>query len=526
MGIFRKRENRAELNTVQFDDALLSALLGRSTVTKETAMQVPTVSGGIDLIANIVAGTPIKLYREGAGRTEEIKDDPRLRLLNDETGDTLNASEFWKAIVRDYYVGKGGYAYIRKEKGGFKSLHYVDEAEISIQKNTDPIFKDFDIFVQGQKFKSFDFLKILRNTKDGASGIPITIENSKLIEVAYRSLILENNMVRRGGRKKGFLESEKRLEKDALDALRSAFRNLYGGNDENDAENFIVLNNGVKFSEATNTAVEMQVNENKLANAEEFAKIFHISTGAMSGKATDGDISSLAKLAAIPLMTTIQCALNKDFLLEKEKGKLYWAFDTKELLKGDMKERFEAYRTALESNFMQIDEVRYAEDMEPLGLSWIRLGLQDVLYDPKTKTLYTPNTNKTSVMGEETLDESTEATDEDNALPPDSRNAIIEPRANPNHDPKNGRFASKGGGGSAGKNGSGKTKYAPSPQRNKGGIQLKPKTYAKLCGEFKTRYPDLKPEDGPVELNKGSYRYKASADGFGGLIVHKKAKIK
>lgn len=400
MGIFRKRENRAELNTVQFDDALLSALLGRSAITKETAMQVPTVSGGIDLIANIIAGTPIKLYREGAGRTEEIKDDPRIRLLNDETGDTLNASEFWKAIVRDYYVGKGGYAYIRKEKGEFKSLHYVDEAEISIQKNTDPIFKDFDIFVQGQKFKSFDFLKILRNTKDGASGIPITLENSKLIEVAYRSLILENNMVRRGGRKKGFLESERRLEKDALDALRSAFRNLYGGNDENDAENFIVLNNGVKFSEATNTAVEMQVNENKLANAEEFAKIFHISTGAMSGKATDGDISSLAKLAAIPLMTTIQCALNKDFLLEKEKGLFYWAFDTKELLKGDMNERFKAYQTALESNFMQIDEVRFAEDMEPLGLSWIRLGLQDVLYDPKTKTIYTPNTNQTSVMGE------------------------------------------------------------------------------------------------------------------------------
>ena len=99
-------------------------------------------------------------------------------------------------------------------------------------------------------------------------------------------------------------------------------------------------------------------------------------------------------------MTTIQCALNKDFLLEKEKGLFYWAFDTKELLKGDMKERFEAYKTALESNFMQIDEVRFAEDMEPLGLSWIRLGLQDVLYDPKTKTIYTPNTNQTSVMGE------------------------------------------------------------------------------------------------------------------------------
>lgn len=66
-------------------------------------------------------------------------------------------------------------------------------------------------------------------------------------------------------------------------------------------------------------------------------------------------------------MTAIQCALNRDFLLEREKGAYYWAFDTKELLKGDMKERFDAYKTALDANFMQIDEVRYAEDLEPLG---------------------------------------------------------------------------------------------------------------------------------------------------------------
>ena len=63
-----------------------------------------------------------------------------------------------------------------------------------------------------------------------------------------------------------------------------------------------------------------------------------------------------------------------------------------------MQERFNAYKTALDANFMQIDEVRYAEDLPALGLSWIKIGLQDVLYDPKTKMIYTPNTNKTSSM--------------------------------------------------------------------------------------------------------------------------------
>lgn len=442
---FRKNtEIRADTDgSVVIDDPLLRALLTGGGVTKEMALQVPTVSGGIDLIGNIVASTPIKLYKEQDGKTQEVKQDLRLRLLNDETGDTLDSNQFWKAIVRDYYTGKGGYAYINREKGQYKSLHYVDEQKISLQKNTDPIFKDFDILVNGRSYSPFDFLKILRNSKDGAEGTPLTVESSKLIEVAYESLLFERNLVKRGGNKKGFLKSESRIDEPSMQTLRTAFANLYS----NSSDNMVVLNKGIDFKESSDTSTEMQLNENKISNATEFSKIFHISTDAMSGKATEQDTASLAKLAAIPLMITIQCALNKDFLLEREKGVFYWAFDTKELLKGDMQSRFAAYKTALDANFMQIDEVRFAEDMEPLGLNWVKLGLQDVLYDPKTKTIYTPNTNKTSKMGEEAL--------------PDSDALAPEQRAQPRE--KNGRFATNAAGsGLTSGGGSGNLQSSPS----------------------------------------------------------------
>lgn len=509
MGLFgrKKREDRAD-GIVQVEDSLLKAMLGGGTITRETALQVPTVSGGIDLIADIVAGTPIKLYRDNGGKVEEVRGDPRVRLLNDETGDTLNASEFWKAIVRDYYLGKGGYAYIHKEKGEFKSLHYVDEAQIAIQKNSDPIFKDFDILVQGQRYRPFDFLKILRNTRDGASGTPITIESSKLIEVAYQTLCFESYLVKKGGNKKGFLKSKNKLTDEAMAALKTSYSNLYSNN----SDNVVVLNSGIDFQESSNTAAEMQINENKLSNAEEFAKLFHVSTGVMSGNASDKDISSLARLAAIPLMTTIQCALNKDFLLEKEKGTYYWAFDTKELLKGDMKERFDAYKTALDANFMQIDEVRYAEDMEPLGLSWIRLGLQDVLYDPNTKTIYTPNTNQTSVMGEETAENNLKTNGGYATIGGEQRAYIQKPNGKMNGSTKGGAK-------------SGKTKYSPSPQRGKPKIQLSPKTYAKLCGVFGTQYPDLrKDEIRQIKYNKRVYTVKS--DGYGGFETLKVEKLR
>ena len=505
MGFFdflRRRETRAE--AAEAEDPLLKALLGGENVTRETALQIPAISGGIDLIAGIIAGTPIKLYREQDGKTGEVRDDPRLRLLNDEVGDTLSANEFWRAMVRDYYLGKGGFAYIRKEKGMASGLFYVDERQISIRKNTDPIFKDFDILVEGRAYFPHQFLRILRNTRDGCTGVPITEENARLIEVAYSTLLFERNMVRRGGVKRGFLKSERPLEGDKLSRLREAFSRLYGG--EN-SENFVVLNSGMDFKESSSSPMEMQLRENKAANAADFAKIFHLPEGALTGESTD--TASMAKLCAIPLMNVIQCALNRDLLLEQEKGIYYFAFDTKELLKGDMQSRFAAYKTALDANFMGIDEVRFAEDLEPLGLNWIKLGLQDVLYDPKTRQLYTPNTDRLALVGGKRLPEEPEGDILEESTGEERGSYIQGPDGKMRGSRPSGR---------------GKTKYAPSKQRNRSGIQLSKKKYAKLCGVVGTRYPGLK--EGEIRrIRDAGKLYTIRADGYGGFVVLSTEKI-
>ena len=87
---------------------------------------------------------------------------------------------------------------------------------------------------------------------------------------------------------------------------------------------------------------------------------------------------------------------------------------------------------------------------------------------------------------------------------------------NPYHGP-NGRFTSGGGGGKIKG-----TKYAPSPQRSREGIQLKPKTYARLCGVLGTRYPGL--EAGEIRTIRDSkWEYVVRADGYGGMVtLHRK----
>lgn len=400
MGLFKRKTKEERADTpVSFEDSLLQALLGNTTITKEIAMQIPAVSGAVNLIGNTVAGTPIKLYTEKDGKTEEVKNDRRVFLLNDDTKDALNANEFWKAIVSDYFLGKGGYAYINKEKGQFKSLHYVDETYVTIQKNTDPIFKDYDILVNAQIYKPYDFLKFLRNSKDGASGTGIITENKVILEVAYQSLLFENALVKKGGNKKGFLKSENKLEQSVMDMLKAAFKNLYSNNEEN----VVVLNKGIDFKESSNTSVEMQLNENKKSNSDLICMIFTLASKIINGTATETEISSFAKIAIMPIFKTIECALNRDLLLEKEKGSFYFAFDTKELLKGSMKERWEAYQIGVKNGFITRNEVRYREDLPEIdGMNIISLGLADVIYDLKSKTYFTPNTKKiTDINGGE-----------------------------------------------------------------------------------------------------------------------------
>ena len=387
-----KEEVRADTNVktgeIVESDVLLNALLGKTVVTKEKALEIPTIQACINLIAGTISSLPINLYQKGEdGKVKEVRDH-RTFLLNNDTGDTLTATQFWRAMIEDYYLGKGGYAYINWQGMDARSIHYVDETYISIQKNTDPIFKDYDILVQGTAYHPHRFFKILRKTKDGMVSRSITEDNPLIIGVSHSELVYEENLVRKGGNKRGFLKSPKKLTQAAIDALKDAFRKLYGNADEN----VVVLNDGIDFQESSNTSVEMQLNENKKANTTEICKLFGIPDTMISGNPSEKDIDNFIRTCAI-VMNDIECSLDRDLLLESEKGLFYWAFDTKELTRGNIKERYEAYKIGLDKNFLQIDEVREKEDLEPIGFEWITLGLDQVLFNPRTGQIYTPNTN-------------------------------------------------------------------------------------------------------------------------------------
>ena len=397
MGIFdffRTRDSTEQI-TPPVDDVLLSALLSNEPIKREDALTIPAVSGAVDFISGTIASMPIKLYKYKKGKVEPQEDDPRVKLLNGDTGDTLDAYQMKKALVEDYLLGKGGYAYIQRDSNNVTGLYYVQDIYVSIMRNYDPIHKHFTLWVWDKEYKSYEFLKLLRNTKDGASGVGLTYEVSKALETAYRTLVYQLGLVKSGGNKKGFLKSQKPLDQNSVDALKRAWQRLYTNNEEN----VVILNNGLEFQEASNTSVEMQLNESKHTLVDEINNIFHISD----------DFYVTFKKAIYPIIKAFETALNRDLLLENEKKNFFFEFDVKEILRANINERYSAYKLAKETGFMTLNEIRRAENMDYIeGLDVINVGLGAVLFDVNTQKYYTPNTDTQALLNTEKVIEAHE----------------------------------------------------------------------------------------------------------------------
>ena len=375
----------------EVDAAILRAWLSGESIGREGAMNIPSLAGCLNKIAGTMAAVPIKLYKREDDRITEVTDDRRTILLNSETGDTLDAYQMKRAVVLDYFLGRGGYIYIDKVRNEVRSLRYVEEKNISFNQNPDVIFKDYDILVQGNTYRPYQFVRLLRNTEDGAQGKSLIEENKQLLSVAYNSMKFEETLVATGGNKKGFIKSPRRLSQQAINSLKEAWRNLYSNN----TESVVILNEGLDFQEASNTSVEMQLNENKKTNGDEICKVIGIPPSLLSGNAGEQDEKNFIKYELSNLLAEFRTALNRAMLLESEKQMYFFDFDISELIKGDIDKRYNAYSVGIEKGFLQTDEVRKKENMPPLGMKFIKLGLQDGLYDPESNKVIVLNTSKT-----------------------------------------------------------------------------------------------------------------------------------
>lgn len=401
------RRNRVSIRSETMVDEnsiaepLLRAIFGGKNIDVSNALNVAAFSSAVEFVSGVVCSLPIKLYKQTKQRDEkeadgrpkyavhELVDDRRVMLLNRASGDLIRSHEMIKRFVYDFYTSKGGFIYVNRIGNRCESLHYVDPRAVSVMVDeTDHIFKQALFMVDGRAYFPWQFIYACRNSVNGVSGVSLVDQANDVLATAYNTQVFEKALMERGGNRRGYLQSERKVSEGAITKLKQAFRQMYSG--EN-SDNVVVLNEGIKFQEASETSQEMQLAENKERQTNDVLSLFLIPPSLIQGGAYEDDHKKFINYALMPLLSIIEDALNNALLLESEKRSCEFKFDIKELTKANLKDRWTAWATAKKNGLVNADEFRRFEDMEPLGMDYINLGLQDVLMDPHSKKIIVPN---------------------------------------------------------------------------------------------------------------------------------------
>ena len=394
MGIFswftRDKEEEEKEKVTLFEEVFGYA---SDKVTIDDALQIPIVNACVSRVSDVIASTDLKLYKKTDKGREEVENDNRVKILNTKVDNGLiNNFELKKLIVRDYFLRGHCYFYVKRSGNKVEDIAYLDN--VSISSNSDPFNKLFTIHAYDKILRPHDTLRITRNTKDGMRGKSIIDETGLHFLLIIKTMERLLTDAKRGFLPKGMFKMEKNIRD--LDAVREDVRKMLS--DKNSG--YIFLNSSITY-EPLEKKKDAE-NEAK-ANASELNKIaamFGVPVSIINGGANEEDKFNFINFTILPLLATIEASLNRDLLLEREQGKYYFAFDTKELLKGNLKERFEAYQIAIKNNIMSMDEVRDIENMPRLNLGFYKFNIADAMYirDDEKDINMLLNVNTNTVM--------------------------------------------------------------------------------------------------------------------------------
>lgn len=367
-----RQEKRAESANDYFWSNLADKGLYAGEISPETAISVTAVYTCVRIIAESVSTLPVKLFEStGKDSTEQVFDDP-LALVLRKPNAWMTKVDFWEYMIN--WVAMRGNSFARKimsNGGDLLQLIPLDTERMNIeQKSSGELIYDYRLLSgQRQRFSQADIFHIRGLPFDGVRGIsPLAALQRTLkyqLEMQRYGTAFFKNNAQPGGK----LEHPGKIGDVARQYLQQSIAESYTG--ENVGKTMI-LEEGMKFNSASINHSDLQFVEIAKLNKSDVYSAFRMPPH-MAGdldKATFSNIEhqslEFVKFTLMPWLVRTEEAVWRDLIPEAEKKDRYIKFQVNGLLRGDQKSRYESYVQGLNNGFLNADEVRSYEDLNPI----------------------------------------------------------------------------------------------------------------------------------------------------------------
>jgi len=343
-------------------------------ISPETAMRYTTVLICTRVLAESVASLPCILYRRNKdGGKDRATDHPLYRVLHDQANAWQTAFQYVEGTMVNLSTRGNGYSLIeRNSKGQTIGLVPLNPDPVTIDQATDwsPIYNV--TLPNNARVKGLSTREIHHIT----GPLPKGYVGQSMISLARDAIGLGlaaekfgSHLYKNGVKPSGVLRHPKAIGPEATSNLREQFEKKYGG--LSNSSRPLVLEEGMEWVALSINPDDAQFLETRKFQRSEIAGIFRVPAHLVNDleRATFSNIEHQTLEFVVhslrPWLKRWEAAINRDLLAPSERGEYFVEFLIDDLLRGDIKSRYEAYAVAIQNKILNANEVRIKENMNP-----------------------------------------------------------------------------------------------------------------------------------------------------------------
>lgn len=354
-------------------------------VTPDIAQRQAAVFSCCQRISKSVATLPLGVYRPlKDGGSELIRKHALYRILRFQANKMMTAYTFKQVMIYWAALRGNAYAYIESDDGGrITGLIPMRPDRMEVDLDDDNMPQYTYTFKSGKR-QTYPWYKIFHYkglTDDGLMGLsPITVCR----ETVALAIATEKHGAKtfaNGARPGGVLTHPNNLSDDAIEKLRSTWLGGHGGVEN--AHKVAILEEGMEWKQVGMTSEDAQYLETRKFQRSEICGLYSVPPHMIGDleRATFSNIEHQKQEyvddCLMSWLVSFEQECWKALLLEREKKEeLFFKFTVQALLRGDFKSRYMGYAIGRQNGWLNADEIRELEDMNPMpdGLGKIYLG--------------------------------------------------------------------------------------------------------------------------------------------------------
>jgi HK97 family phage portal protein len=362
-------------SSADLEEALRGGAVSSSgqTVTPNSSLGVSAVYACVRIISGAVATMPLQIKRRRADNVREDASDTSLwNLIRRKPNRWQKPAQFKRMMQTNVLLRGNAFAHIvRNARGEPIELIPLNSDRVEVKQRADLSIEYIFTRKDGVKvtFKQNEVMHLFGLTLDGITGVSVIRYARETIGL---SLAMEEhgaNVFKNGARLSGTLSTDKTLGQEGLDFLRSSLEEYRQGGAREGKD--LILEDGLKYDRAAMSSNDAQWIEARKLSRTDIFMFFGLpphmagdtEKSTSWGTGIEEQTNGFVTYTLEDHLTMWEEGITGD--LTPDDSDLYALFNRAALVRGNLKARKEYYQAALQWGWLNPDEVRALEDMNP-----------------------------------------------------------------------------------------------------------------------------------------------------------------